>query len=307
MWFVYGEHPIRFSLREFGILTGLICGPLPSDEEESSAIDVGPISDSDFFHTLIGPNNSYTIREIVDILKEDKKLPIARRMNGDRRLRLCLVVIVDEIFICNSFVVRASSKVVKLVENLDAFVKYPWGRLSFLRTLERVTLGYVVPTARALADQLSQSHTATHGFTLSFQLLFFHAIPLLARILPDADDELTFDDRSMRHLTQLNLFHNSNILEAENNPNLCVENILHSEDPQDYQDYNWYGTEVDNTRIDLIMRKLDDGHIFKKKRLAWRDSTFAIDYMRCAKKENNHTSYQTKEIQSCSREQNTPA
>lgn len=143
-------------------------------------------------------------------------------MSGERRLRLALIVIVEGILVCNSSAVKASKKVGEMLKDVDSFVKYPWGRKSFKRSLEMVKLGAYNQSVFFLVDKLCQSHTATHGFILSFQLLALHAIPLLQRYLPDLNDEQTFTDRSVLQLTQLKTFHNSNILQTENDPNVSL-------------------------------------------------------------------------------------
>lgn len=214
IWFVFGGQPIRFSLREFAIVTGLNCGQYPRSMPKSKLRSAHSKTGS-YLHTLIGPKASYTIQEIVNMLKLDKKLGDNERMDGERRLRLCLIVIVEGVLLCNSHTVKASKKVVEMVKDVEAFANYPWGRKSFKRTLEMVIVGKKVDNATVLASKLMQSHTATHGFTLSFQLLLLQAIPLLERYLPDADDEKTFSDRSVLSLTLLKTFHNSSIIETE--------------------------------------------------------------------------------------------
>lgn len=212
MWFVFGGHPIRFSLREFAVLTGLNCGPYPSKKE------LKKMQSESYYETLFGSTKSFSIREIVNILKRDKRLPSSKQMGGGRRLRLALIVIVDGILACDSSNVRATAEVASMLADVDLFVKYPWGRKSFDLTIEMVKVGPKNEEPALLADKLMQSHTATHGFTLAFQLLFLHAIPLFERFLPDASDEQTFSDRSVLHLTLLKTFHNSNILETEMDP-----------------------------------------------------------------------------------------
>lgn len=221
MWFVFGGHPIRFSLREFAILTGLNCGTYPS-EEEIRKMQTTSSGHREYFHTLIGPKRSYSIRDIVGILRDDKLLPVSKRMAGDRRLRLALIVIVEGILVCDSSNVKASMEVAEMLKDLDSFVKYPWGRKSFELTLEMVKVGKKVENKVALADKLSQSHTATHGFTLALQLLVLHAIPLLEQFLPDLLDENTFTHRSIIQLTKLKTFHNANILRTEMDPNVSI-------------------------------------------------------------------------------------
>lgn len=241
LWFVFGGHPIRFSLREFGLITGLYCGPYrceetldnmknPPDPEGTSQTVAeaqnppdaeDPNSPPPYFKTLIGPKKSYTIKSIVDMLKLDKRMPEEERMGYERRLRLALLVIVDGILVCDTSTVRATYEVVGMLKNLDTFVKYPWGRKSFSKTLEMVKVGVgQVESVEELVERLSQSHAATHGFTLAIQLLILEAVPLLEKYLPDPKDELTLSDRNVLELTFLKCYHNSNILETELDPSV---------------------------------------------------------------------------------------
>ncbi|XP_020872295.1 uncharacterized protein LOC9298802 [Arabidopsis lyrata subsp. lyrata] len=180
-----------------------------------------PNSPPPYFKTLIGPKKSYTIKSIVDMLKLDKRMPEEEKMGYERRLRLALLVIVDGILVCDTSTVRATYEVVGMLKNLDIFVKYPWGRKSFSKTLEMVKVGVgQVESVEELVERLSQSHAATHGFTLAIQLLILEAVPLLEKYLPDPKDELTLSDRIVLELTFLKCYHNSNILETELDPSV---------------------------------------------------------------------------------------
>ena len=56
-------------------------------------------------------------------------------MSGEKKLKLCLLVIVDGLLVATSQKPKPTLKYVKLLENLDEFFDFPWGRESFLWTL----------------------------------------------------------------------------------------------------------------------------------------------------------------------------
>ncbi|EOA34149.1 hypothetical protein CARUB_v10021651mg, partial [Capsella rubella] len=207
LWFIYGGQPICFSMREFAILTGLICNPYPP-EEEIKKMQTPRAKDEHYWTSLFGPHSSVTIRDIVNWLKRDKKFPKQRRM----------------------------------VKDINTFDSFPWGRLSFERTLATVSFGSAIDSPDVLAQKLMQSHSATHGFTLAIQLLILQSNPLLQRYLVDANDKQTFTVRYVSQLTMLKTFHNSNILETEMDKNL---------------------NEVEGDGVTFILDKLRDGHMFK--------------------------------------------
>lgn len=139
-----------------------------------------------------------------------------------RSLCLALIVIVEGILLCSSNVVRASREVVEMVKDLETFEQYPWGRESFQLTLQMVKVSKKIPDADELIRKFNQSHTSAHGFMLALQLMIFKTIPEFERFLPDQDDEQMFTDQSIVNLTHLKTFHNSNIMEVENLPNVSI-------------------------------------------------------------------------------------
>ncbi|EOA34496.1 hypothetical protein CARUB_v10022046mg [Capsella rubella] len=239
MWFVYGGQPIRFSMREFAILTWLNCNPYPP-EEEIKEMQTPRRKDETYWKKLFGPHSSMSIRDIVEWLKRDKRLPKSKRMDGQKRLRLALLVIVEGILVCDSSNVRATRKAAQMLADINSFDSFPWGRLSF----ERKML------------------LATHGFTLAIQLLILQAVPLLQNYLLGPDDSQTFAFRSVSQLTMCKRFHNSTILETEMDEKLQVESILKMEDTLELGTITW-GDEVEDERIDFLCDVIKDGHIFK--------------------------------------------
>lgn len=229
IWFVFAGQPFRFSLREFPILTGLPCGPYP-DRETILKSQTPQDPDNPYWDTLFGKDKSFVnVRDIISWLKKDKTLSPNKKMPDWKRLRLALIVIVEGILICNSQPVRASRQVVEMVKDLEAFEEYPWGRESFSLTLRMVKVSNKISTVDELVSKFNQSHSATHGFTLAFQLLIFKAIPEFESFLPDLDDQHTFTDRSIANLAKLRTFHNFNIMQTENTPNVrYLANTLNS-------------------------------------------------------------------------------
>lgn len=220
IWFVFAVKPFRFSLREFGILTGLPCGSYPPRE---TILQWQTPSDpkKPYWDTIFSKEQTIVnIKVIVHWLKRDKRLPAEKKMPSWKRLRLALLVIVEGILLCSGQPVKASREVVEMVKNLETFEEYPWGRESFEQTFWMVKVSNKIHDLDELIIKYNQSHTTTHGFTLSIHLFIFKAIPELEKFIPNEGDEHTFTNQSIIHLTHLNTFHNSNIMETENIPNI---------------------------------------------------------------------------------------
>ncbi|XP_020878269.1 uncharacterized protein LOC110227651 [Arabidopsis lyrata subsp. lyrata] len=64
LWFVFGGHPFRFSLREFALVTGLPCFPYPAAKDIQKAQNSSGNSEP-FWKTLFGNKKVVTIEDIV--------------------------------------------------------------------------------------------------------------------------------------------------------------------------------------------------------------------------------------------------
>lgn len=215
MWFVFGGHPLRFSLVEFHQLTGLACGPFPPASEIIAATTHSS-GHSPFWYKVIGDTpGCVTIKELVSRLKREPQMPLWRKF------RICLVVLVEGVILCRGQPVRPSVEVVEMVKNVEFFLNYPWGRHSFQRILRTVRVGSYISDTQSLISKLRQSSLAVHGFPLAIQLLAFKHIPLLLRLLPNGDELHTFLSRTVIRLRKCKSFHVSNILAVEYDPKVC--------------------------------------------------------------------------------------
>ena len=66
IWFTFGGHPLRFSLVEFGNVTGLHCGPYP-DQERIDCEQTPKAGASPYWDTLVGSDTDVTIDDIVKV------------------------------------------------------------------------------------------------------------------------------------------------------------------------------------------------------------------------------------------------
>ncbi|XP_010461516.1 PREDICTED: uncharacterized protein LOC104742234 [Camelina sativa] len=216
LWFVFGGHPLRFSLQEFEDVTGLRCYPLPL-ENELTAATTHCEGDSPYWYTLLGGTlGSLTVKEIVSRLKSESNMP----MWG--KFRLCLIVIVEGILLCRNQPVKPSAEVVEMVKDVDFFKKISWGRHSFTRLLRMVKVGSYLPTSVSLLAKLKKSSMSVHGFPLAIQLFAFTYVPLLLKYLPHGRDMSTFLDEVVVILPKCKSSHTTTIFDVGNDPALFV-------------------------------------------------------------------------------------
>ncbi|KAL0664292.1 hypothetical protein Bca4012_101130 [Brassica carinata] len=110
-------------------------------------------------------------------------------------------MIVDGVLIAHKQVAKPTMHYVRMVDNLDDFLKFPWSRESFLKTITCMK----PPTdaanpADALAQVLQQTTYRLTGFALALQLVAMKAIPALATKIPAPYYNLKLLELDVGHL-----------------------------------------------------------------------------------------------------------
>lgn len=192
LWSVFGGNPLGFGLPEFGTITGLPCGAFPPGYIPDMRPPTDPREDP-FWVSLIGNKRFTTIEDIAHKLQSDRK------MESWQRVRLALIIIVDGVLIAHEQKPRPTQTFVKMLEDLDVFFSHPWGRESFLKTINCMKppkyhkRTCIDPTAK-LVEFLKQETYRLQGFPLSLQLFAFAAVPKLVSIIQAPYDTLTIMD-----------------------------------------------------------------------------------------------------------------
>ncbi|KAG5377875.1 hypothetical protein IGI04_025717 [Brassica rapa subsp. trilocularis] len=118
-------------------------------------------------------------------------------MSQEKKFRICLIIIVDGVLMPKIQKPKPTLQYVKLVENLDKFFSFQWGRESFWWTISTMlpakkVLGKCDDPEGAFCAQLRQDSKFLLGFPLALQLWAFEAIPLT--VLPMVDVHEDRDD-----------------------------------------------------------------------------------------------------------------
>lgn len=209
LWIVYGGQPIRFSLREFHIVTGLLCGPIPSDEDIAAHTGQPGVMWKKLFGTKSATVN---IQDVLRMLDNPNLPPW-------KRLPLALLVIVDGILICNNKNLRINEAHVAMLDDIHYFLSFPWGRRSFAETFSRVGPPLLSPETpdqvEEVISRLKQLNSAFYGFPLPLQLLAFEAIPKLLTKIPNPDDLSNFIENPSGCKSTVTLIHEDVINEVE--------------------------------------------------------------------------------------------
>ena len=140
-------------------------------------------------------------------------------MPYERRLQLALIMIVDGVLIAHKQTARPTLKYVQMVDNVQSFLQFPWGRESFIKTIYcmKPPMDEKDPVG-TLVDVLKQTSYRLTGFPLALQLVAFRAMPLLLNKIPAPPNALTLADMTEGHLPQHSSLSLSDFLSAEADP-----------------------------------------------------------------------------------------
>lgn len=150
-------------------------------------------------------------------------LKTEENMRSDKRLRLALIMIVDGVLIAHKQVPRPTLQYVQMVDNVEAFLNFPWGRESYLKTITcmKPPLDEDEPV-QTLVKLLQQTTYRLQGFPLALQLVAFQAIPLLATKIPSPHYSTTLLELQVPHLPLHKSVNINDFLLVEVDPQVCL-------------------------------------------------------------------------------------
>ncbi|XP_060959120.1 uncharacterized protein LOC133030400 [Cannabis sativa] len=152
----FNSSKVKFSIVEFGIITGLNCNEFPTDSD----IIEHP---NRLLNKYFSGNESISRKELAECLMK------TRIDDDDDVVKLTKVFIVQNILQSKRGQCHVDNFVMKLVDDEQMFEKYPWGRRSFNDTVN------------SLSPVLNRRKTGYEicGFPLAFQVWGFEILPSL--------------------------------------------------------------------------------------------------------------------------------
>ncbi|XP_024013423.1 uncharacterized protein LOC112087770 [Eutrema salsugineum] len=232
IWCLFSGQPIRFSMREFVIATGLDCSSLPSTSE----------GDDDEI-------KSYT-KELFGSEKNATPLWIANTLLGrpykekDTRFKLACLLLVDEIVCPTSKNTKINGDHILMVRDVDDFLSYPWGRKSFDITMESIK------TRTATLSNLCQPTCAIQSFLHALQMVVLACVPnLLSKDVKGKKPSLADDDEDDDDLPLIRP--------------VVVKHILDDEDS--VLDEEIMDDDEEDSKVEKLLSAIEDGTAFTNK------------------------------------------
>ena len=124
LWMVVNNVPLRYSLMEYALITGLNCSRLP---------DTVGLPATNAFKQMHWPQHK--IVSLNDVVSQMKSIEASY---GDEKKKLTLLLFVVSVLMTNDKrIARIDQTYLNWVEDINAFNKYPWGQLSFIYSVRQ--------------------------------------------------------------------------------------------------------------------------------------------------------------------------
>ncbi|CAE5959870.1 unnamed protein product [Arabidopsis arenosa] len=255
LWWVFAGKPIRYAIEDFALVTGLNCGKtgFKPDRGRGIAVRRGAHLKTALWKSLFGNLAKPTTTWILEKLLLGKKYK-----DDETRFRLALLLLVDGILCPTCAKTNISPKHVAMVGDIEVFLKYPWGRESFLKT--------VVSAKARTARQLVNETCAIQGFSHALVVVTVACCPMIIRspsvglnihdpAVPIRDIVQNVIERSLC----INV-HNARMVDQTGQAR--VTSILNEENQEEVLDLS-FSDEEDDEEVTHLVQLVHDDHPFE--------------------------------------------
>ncbi|CAN7017437.1 unnamed protein product [Brassica rapa subsp. trilocularis] len=166
VWFIFSGKPVRFSIREFALVTGLNCRNFPPRTKKKSSKN---LIEKPYWGELFGSMREVPVSYVISMLK---KKTVA---DTETRIKYALLALLSAVILPTSHNPKILEQHAEKIKDIDQFLAYPWGRVSFEMLISSIKERDEV--------SLSQKTIALKGFVLSIQLVLIEATPSLTRVV----------------------------------------------------------------------------------------------------------------------------
>ncbi|KAK2640916.1 hypothetical protein Ddye_022679 [Dipteronia dyeriana] len=185
MWFAVGGKTFRFFIEEFCLITGLECGHDPPLEVKEKKDGCGS-----FRSSMLNGEVRFNNKTLEANFKS------AYSDSDEDMVKLALLYFLETVLFGKDQKVFIGAHHVELLEDLDTFNKYPWGRKcyettlnSLQRDLRKMAKDYHITSKKTVSGKKRKRQAnkendgirqyALHGFPYAFQIWACEAIPTI--------------------------------------------------------------------------------------------------------------------------------
>ncbi|RID46158.1 hypothetical protein BRARA_I02839 [Brassica rapa] len=250
-WFRFAGKPIRFSLREFAIVTGLNCGEYPKSSVVRSKKNknVKP-----YWPELFGKSEDLRVSTALKMLR--RKTVTEKEV----RIKLACLAIVSSVLLATNLKMKMIKEHAEAMVDLEEFYSFPWGRLAF-----EMLIGSIKQRDEV---SLSQNTIAVKGFALALQLVMIEAVPDLTAVVLETcssseSDSCDDDDDFTHKKTKKKTLSPGHAREIDKKTNVIVRSIIPEDPDRPLIPANLvWADEVLDVKVENLLKLIAQSHPF---------------------------------------------
>ncbi|CAH2065641.1 unnamed protein product [Thlaspi arvense] len=159
LWFHFGGHPMRFYIREFLMVTWLICTEsLPDVEEEANNYE------------WAGWEDGHLPDKLIELMIE------AGEDAHDERFSLAMLLLIETIFLHRYSKAMFPTSNLQKEQHMDVLLNHHWGIDAYEMLLKSVK--------KAVENSLKKAKYPLDGFPVAFHLWILKSVPKLQSAFP---------------------------------------------------------------------------------------------------------------------------
>ncbi|GMN58449.1 hypothetical protein TIFTF001_027543 [Ficus carica] len=168
VWFLIEGKPLRFSLNEFVLISGLYMGGGLSEDEIKSQ------EENDELKNKYWPTKKGVL--LADVAKKLKKLSVTKVRTNDR-VKLAFLYMVAGLLMSSDSKKVVNPSWLQYANDLNFFTQYPWGNVCYNQTLDYIKTDLVAKFNK------SSSAYNFYGCPWIFQIWAFETMPKLGEMM----------------------------------------------------------------------------------------------------------------------------
>ncbi|XP_038719949.1 uncharacterized protein LOC120012579 [Tripterygium wilfordii] len=180
--FKFAGKRATFSIAEFALITGLLCGDVPP---LSSLIDTSVHRIRDLY---FGGNKSIGRNKLDEVFMSCDPEP----GKEEDVLKLALVYFLESVLLPRERSRNIDIQWLQLVDNVNVFNKYPWGSVSYARTAKSLASVMVGRAEKFKKRSTKMEKYSIYGFPLVLQIWLYEAVPRIGMSYANVREENRF-------------------------------------------------------------------------------------------------------------------
>lgn len=155
LWFHFGAQPMRFSIREFHMVTGLKCVEWNPEEEEEEQCD----------YNWGNFQKGHTTKQLIDVLRRTDVDSV------EERFSLAMLILIESLLLQQYKAYKFPQQLIDRAQNRSVLMNYPWGRDAFYILLDQIN--------KRVPSYLNKNWYDIHGFPYAFHMWILESVPSL--------------------------------------------------------------------------------------------------------------------------------